>query len=168
MARTRAPYAAALALAAATLTACGSSTVESSEVAGTTASASPSAETPAPASTGASSSTAPSSSTSSSPRSSAAPAPAGADQPAQEVDSVPEQASAYTPEEQAYLEALRNNGINVDGVEDQLTGTGFSVCEGNTITRDAVSGQLVEQRRTDQAFDALNKLIDDSAHEHLC
>lgn len=81
---------------------------------------------------------------------------------------MPATAAAYSEEETAYLEALRNGGINVHGVEDQLTGTGFNVCEGATITRDAVAGQLVEQRRTDLDPTAAAKLIDDTAHAHLC
>lgn len=141
--------------------ACGSSTVDSSEVATTTEATreQPASSTPATSavtSTQASSSTAP------------APAPAGGDQPAQEVESVPTQQHVNTPEEEAYLKALSEKGINVNGVEDQLTATALSLCEGTTITRDAVAGQLIEQRRTELAPEAISQLIDDSAREHIC
>lgn len=125
-----------------------------------------SSTTPAEA-TEATTTTATTSTTTSAAPQASAPAP-GEDAPAQEVESVPEQALAFTPEEDAYLEALRNQGINLQGVEAQLTATGVSVCDGSTITRDAVAGQLIEQRRTELAPDAVSKLIDDSAHEHLC
>ena len=154
--------AAAAIAAACALTACGSSTVDSSEVTEATASST----TPAEA-TEATTTTATTSTTTSAAPQASAPAP-GEDAPAQEVESVPEQALAFTPEEDAYLEALRNQGINLQGVEAQLTATGVSVCDGSTITRDAVAGQLIEQRRTELAPDAVSKLIDDSAHEHLC
>ncbi|MBA4505135.1 hypothetical protein M3A89_07610 [Corynebacterium sanguinis] len=155
--------AAAAIAAGCALTACGSSTVDSSEVTSAQTSSSMPATTTESTETTATTST---TTTSAAPRP-AAPAP-GADAPAQEVESVPEQGPAFTPEEDAYLEALRNQGINVQGVEAQLTATGVSVCDGSTIIRDAVAGQLIEQRRTELAPDAVSTLIDDSAHEHLC
>ena len=161
----RAPLAAAATIAAAGLavSACGSSTVDSSEVTSTQTSTST-------VSTGSAESSASSSAAASSQTTARSSEPAGApaDQPAKEVDSMPATAAAYSEEETAYLEALRNGGINVHGVEDQLTGTGFNVCQGATITRDAVAGQLVEQRRTDLDPTAAAKLIDDTAHAHLC
>lgn len=91
-----------------------------------------------------------------------------ADQPAREVTEVPQQASAFTPAEEAYLAGLRENGVNIDGVEDQLTATGATVCEDDLITRDAVAGQLVEQRRTDMDAAGVATLIDDTARANLC
>lgn len=91
-----------------------------------------------------------------------------ADQPAREVTEVPQQASAFTPAEKAYLAGLRENGVNIDGVEDQLTATGATVCEDDLITRDAVAGQLVEQRRTDMDAAGVATLIDDTARANLC
>ena len=90
------------------------------------------------------------------------------DQPAREVTEVPQQASAFTPAEEAYLAGLRENGVNIDGVEDQLTATGATVCEDDLITRDAVAGQLVEQRRTDMDAAGVATLIDDTARANLC
>ena len=91
-----------------------------------------------------------------------------ADQPAREVTEVPQQASAFTPAEEAYLAGLRENGVNIDGVEDQLTATGATVCADDLITRDAVAGQLVEQRRTDMDAAGVATLIDDTARANLC
>ena len=90
------------------------------------------------------------------------------DQPAREVTEVPQQASAFTPAEEAYLAGLRENGVNIDGVEDQLTATGVTVCEDDLITRDAGAGQLVEQRRTDMDAAGVATLIDDTARANLC
>lgn len=90
------------------------------------------------------------------------------DQPAREVTEVPQQASAFTPAEEAYLAGLRENGVNIDGVEDQLTATGATVCKDDLITRDAVAGQLVEQRRTDMDAAGVATLIDDTARANLC
>ena len=90
------------------------------------------------------------------------------DQPAREVTDVPQQASAFSPQEEAYLATLRESGVNVDGIEDQLTATGATVCADNLITRDAVAGQLVEQRRTDMDAAGVAALISDSARANLC
>ena len=90
------------------------------------------------------------------------------DQPAREVTEVPQQASAFTPQEEAYLATLRESGVNVDGIEDQLTATGATVCADDLITRDAVAGQLVEQRRTDMDAAGVAALISDTARANLC
>lgn len=90
------------------------------------------------------------------------------DKPASAIETLPEQASHFSAEEQAYLDYLSENGLNVAGVEDQLTATGLNVCADDLITRDAVAGQLVEQRRTDMAPDALGQLIVDAARANLC
>ena len=134
-----------------TLTACGGATVESEDVTATES-------TPASAaSTSVSEVAATQTSTSN-----------GSDGPVQEVDTVPPQSVAFSPEEQAFLDHLRENGVHVDGVEDQLTATGFTVCSDDLITRDAVAGQLVEQRRTDMDAGAVATLISDSARANLC
>ena len=99
-----------------------------------------------------------------------APAPSAGpvDKPASAIESLPQRASHFSAEEQAYLDYLSENGLNVAGVEDQLTATGLNVCADDLITRDAVAGQLVEQRRTDMAPDALGQLIVDAARANLC
>lgn len=140
----------------AALAGCGGATVDSDDVT-ETATATSTSETTETAS----------SSTTVAERSSSASSGA-ADQPAREVTEVPQQASAFTPAEEAYLAGLRENGVNVDGVEDQLTATGATVCEDDLITRDAVAGQLVEQRRTDMDAAGVATLIDDTARANLC
>lgn len=151
---------------AAALTACGGSATVDGDNVSATATASTSAS--ASASSSSTTSTVTTTSTTSSARTGGA-APAGpGDQPAREVDSVPNQASVYTPAEEAYLAQLREHGLNIEGVEDQLTATGASVCANDTITRDAVAGQLVEQRRTDMDPAVLGTLITDTARANLC
>lgn len=141
------------------LTACGGATVDSDDVEVTET-------TETATSTTAETSTTASAETSAAPASSAS--NGAGDEPAREVDSVPHQAPAYSPEEQAFLDHLSQNGVNVDGLEDQLTATGFTVCDNDTITRDAVAGQLVEQRRTDMDAAAVATLIGDTARANLC
>ena len=154
----------ATAAAAVALAACGGATVDSDDVTETptVASETTEAETESETET-ASSSVAPSSS---------AVVPSHGkradDHPAREVTDVPEQASAFTPQEEAYLATLRESGVNVDGIEDQLTATGATVCADDLITRDAVAGQLVEQRRTDMDAAGVAALISDTARANLC
>ena len=74
----------------------------------------------------------------------------------------------YSPQEQAYLDHLKESGVNVDGIEDQLTATGATVCANDPITRDAAAGQLVEQRRTDMDASAVAALLSDTARANLC
>lgn len=144
------------------LAACGSATVESED---TTESSAASA-TPT---SNAESSTAESSTAEQTSEPAEAPAPAPeAEQPAREVESVPPSGSTYTAEEERFLDEIRNNGVNVEGVEDQITATGHSLCAGTDFTRDAVAGQLVEQRRTNLDPAALASLIEETAHAHLC
>nr|WP_288869666.1 hypothetical protein [uncultured Corynebacterium sp.] len=148
----------------AALTACGGATVDSEDV----------TETAATSATETATETATESATGSAAASSAGGAPRSSsrngagDQPAREVETVPTQVPSYAPEEQAFLDHLRQNGVNVDGLEDQLTATGFTVCDDDTITRDAVAGQLVEQRRTDMDAGTVATLLSDTARANLC
>lgn len=150
----------------AALTACGGATVDSddvevtetAEVTETTETAETTASTTAGTSTTEKNGAAQGSSSSN----------GAGDEPAREVESVPHQAPAYSPEEQAFLDHLSQNGVNVEGLEDQLTATGATVCDNDTITRDAVAGQLVEQRRTDMDAAAVATLIGDTARANLC
>ncbi|UBI09438.1 DUF732 domain-containing protein [Corynebacterium coyleae] len=143
----------------AALTACGGATVDSEDV---TETAATSATETATSATESGTASATESATASSSRNGAG------DQPAREVETVPTQVPAYAPEEQAFLDHLRQNGVNVDGLEDQLTATGFTVCDDDTITRDAVAGQLVEQRRTDMDARTVATLLSDTARANLC
>ena len=145
-------------------------TVSASEA--TTASTSPATSTASSTATAASSAATSTATTTvtSSPTSSvpAASQPGPVDKPASAIESLPAQASHFTAEERSFLDQLSENGLNVAGVEDQLTATGLNVCANDTITRDAVAGQLVEQRRTDMTPDALGQLISDAARANLC
>ena len=143
----------------AALTACGGATVDSEDV---TETAATSATETATSATESGTAAATESATASSSRNGAG------DQPAREVETVPTQVPSYAPEEQAFLDHLRQNGVNVDGLEDQLTATGFTVCDDDTITRDAVAGQLVEQRRTDMDAGTVATLLSDTARANLC
>lgn len=161
------------ALAVATLTACGGATVDSADVTASQATqasqATESSGAPG-ASTSESSSRTTATVTVTSTRSGAAGSTVSMaqDQPASAVDSIPRQTSRYSAGEQAFLDHLRENGLNIEGVEDQLTATGASVCANDTITRDAVAGQLVEQRRTDMNPEAVGQLLTDTARANLC
>lgn len=143
------------------ITACSGATVDSEDVTETATATSTSTSTSTATSTTSTTSTSASASAESR-------ASEGGDQPAREVESVPSQAAAYTAEEQAYLDHLRENGVNIEGVEDQLTATGLTVCANDPITRDAVAGQLVEQRRTDMDAAQVAALISDTARANLC
>jgi len=88
------------------------------------------------------------------------------DRGAREISEIP---TAELPESEAkYLSKLKDAGVNVDGVEDQLLGAGKAACEENDVTISAVAGQLVEQKRTTLSFEELSKLIQDSARSGIC
>lgn len=151
----------ATAATAVAVAACGGATVDSDDV----------TDTPTVASEAETESETETTETSEAPSSSAVVSSQGKrvdDQPAREVTDVPQQASAFSPQEEAYLATLRESGVNIDGIEDQLTATGATVCADNLITRDAVAGQLVEQRRTDMDAAGVAALISDTARANLC
>lgn len=152
---------------AATLTACGGATVDSDDVTESGATS-----TTAAASTGATDATATATTSASTAtvteRSTSIREGSYEDQPAREVDAPATMVPTYSPQEQAYLDHLKESGVNVDGIEDQLTATGATVCANDPITRDAVAGQLVEQRRTDMDASAVAALLSDTARANLC
>lgn len=152
---------------AATLAACGGATVDSDDVTESGATS-----TTAAASTGATDATATATTSASTAtvteRSTSIREGSYEDQPAREVDAPATMVPTYSPQEQAYLDHLKESGVNVDGIEDQLTATGATVCAYDPITRDAVAGQLVEQRRTDMDASAVAALLSDTARANLC
>lgn len=150
----------------AALTACGGATVDSEDVTETAATSATETATSATESGTASATESATASSAAAPGSSSR--NGAGDQPAREVETVPTQVPSYAPEEQAFLDHLRQNGVNVDGLEDQLTATGFTVCDDDTITRDAVAGQMVEQRRTDMDAGTVATLLSDTARANLC
>ena len=157
--------AALLAAAGLTLAACGGATVDSDDVTETPA--------PAPSSSAEEQSMEESSTESSTESSSAAPAapaddPAAGEGAASEVENTPDAAPMRPVEDEAFLEALRQGGVNVEGNEEQLVGTARTICGGSTVTRDAVAGQLVEQQATDMNVEELSELIESAARDNLC
>lgn len=157
--------AAVLAAAGLSLAACGGATVESDDVTATPSSSAPATES-ATETTGTETATE-SSSAAAAP---AAPAddPAAGEGAASEVENTPDAAPMRPEKDQAYLEALRQGGVNVEGNEEQLVGTGRTICGGSTVTRDAVAGQLIEQQATQLKMEELSKLIESAARDNLC
>ena len=139
-----------------TLAACGGTTVDSDEV--TASSSAPVVTT----------SSAPATSTSEKPSETPVDDALANEGAASEVSDFPEDTPKRPEKEEAYLEALRAAGVNVEGTEDQLLATASTLCSGETITRDAVAGQLIEQQRTSLDHEQLIKLIDEAAHANLC
>ncbi len=144
------------AVAGVTLAACGGTTVDSDEV--TASSSAPVVTT----------SSAPATSTSEKPSETPVDDALANEGAASEVSDFPEDTPKRPEKEEAYLEALRAAGVNVEGTEDQLLATASTLCSGETITRDAVAGQLIEQQRTSLDHEQLIKLIDEAAHANLC
>lgn len=95
------------------------------------------------------------------------------DQGAREIDEIPEQQIPRSAEDVAFLGELTDEGIDVDGVEDQLIGTASTVCgNGENVlteaTPPAVAGQLVEQGRTDLPVGEVTALIESAAQNAYC
>lgn len=156
---------------AATLAACGGATVDSDDVteSGATSTTAAASRGATDATTTATATATTSASTATvTERSTSIREGSNEDQPAREVDAPATMVPTYSPQEQAYLDHLKESGVNVDGIEDQLTATGATVCANDPITRDAVAGQLVEQRRTDMDASAVAALLSDTARANLC
>lgn len=98
------------------------------------------------------------------------------DQPAAEVSELPEASAERTPQELDFLDGLKEGGIDVDGVEDQLIATASTVCRSEedgveNFTLDAIAGQLITQGRTDVPEDRaveVSELIQDTAERTYC
>lgn len=165
----KASFAALVAAVSVVATACGGATVENSStdttIAPLTRSVAPS-ESP---SEGADASTsAPSESVAQSPE-----APLPQDQPAQEVSEIPDNSLQLSGVDREYLDSLKADGVDVEGIEDQLIGTASVVCgsEGAPLdeaTIGAVAGQLIEQGRTTKAFEEVVDMINSSARKAYC
>ena len=153
---------AVLAAVGLSLAACGGATVDSEDVTAT-----PSTSAAAPSSSVEESESA-AETESSSPASAPADDPAAGEGAASEVENTPDAAPMRPEQDEAFLEALREGGVNVEGNEEQLVGTARTICGGSDITRDAVAGQLIEQQATQLEFDDLTKLIDSAARDNLC
>lgn len=151
---------AAVALLAFGTAACGGSTVESSEVTSSTTAAK----------TTSSSSSSPSSSA---PRTSASSDPQITDPTATRIDEAPDGLMKLSEADDAFLEALTKENIDVNGVEDQLIGTGRAACaeapeEERNVVVLAIAGQLVAQERSDASAEEVAKIIATSAQKAYC
>lgn len=149
---------AVLAAAGFTLAACGGTTVDSDDVTATQS---------APSTTATEATTETQTETSAPEKSDEADPALDNEGAASEVEA-PADEPMRPAEEEAYLEALREGGVNVDGNEEQLVSTARTICDGSMITRDAVAGQLVEQEQTKLDADKVAELIDASANDHIC
>lgn len=102
--------------------------------------------------------------------------PAPRDQPAAEVSELPEDSPERTPQELDFLDGLKEGGIDVDGVEDQLIATASTVCRAQedgveNFTLDAIAGQLITQGRTEVPEERaveVSELIQETAERTYC
>ena len=138
--------------------ACGSSTVESSEVTSSTTTKT---------------STTSSSTKTSAPKSSEKSAPEITEPQAKRVDEAPAGQMKLSEADDSYLGALEKAGIDVDGVEDQLIGTGRAACadapeEEREVIALAIAGQLVAQGRSQESAEEVAKTIASSAKKAYC
>ena len=138
--------------------ACGSSTEESSEVTSSTTTKT---------------STTSSSTKTSAPKSSEKSAPEITDPQAKRVDEAPDGQMKLSEADDSYLGALEKAGIDVDGVEDQLIGTGRAACadapeEEREVIALAIAGQLVAQGRSQESAEEVAKTIASSAKKAYC
>lgn len=148
----------AVALLTFEVAACGSSTVESSKVTSSTTTKT---------------STTSSSTKTSAPKSSEKSAPEITDPQAKRVDEAPDGQMKLSEADDSYLGALEKAGIDVDGVEDQLIGTGRAACadapeEERQVIALAIAGQLVAQDRSQESAEEVAKTIASSAKKAYC
>ncbi|AWB82781.1 hypothetical protein C3B44_10930 [Corynebacterium yudongzhengii] len=98
--------------------------------------------------------------------------PQAQDQAAREIDEIPEsEAPATSPEDEDYLSALGEEDIDVNGLEDQLISTAWTVCADDPVanaTSGAVGGQLVEQGRTELSSEEATRVVEEHAREIYC
>lgn len=150
---------AAVALLALGVAACGGSTVNSTEVTSST--------------TVKSTEKSSSSTNSSAPRSSDSAQPRVTDPTAKRIESAPDGLMKLTEADNAYLDAVAKENVDVRGVEDQLIGVGRAACsEAPTEERDvvvmAIAGQLVAQERTTASAEDVAKTIATAAKSAYC
>lgn len=104
------------------------------------------------------------------------PEPVPQDQPAAEVSELPDASAERSPQDLDFLDDLKEAGIDVEGVEDQLIATASTVCRAKedgveNFTLDAIAGQLIAQGRTDIPEDRaveVSELIQETAERTYC
>lgn len=97
-------------------------------------------------------------------------APAPKDQAAQEVTALPSGGPKRTDAETKYLGKLKEQGIKVEGIEDQMIGAANQVCmqeKGNYLLG-AIAGQVVEQQRSQKKPEEVADIISKSAKDGYC
>lgn len=95
------------------------------------------------------------------------------DQGAQEIDEIPEQSIERSPAEEDLLTEVGEGGVDVAGVEDQVIGAAATICdtedsETDNVIVPAVSGQLIEQGRTELSHEEVTELIESTARSAYC
>lgn len=106
----------------------------------------------------------------------AKPAQGGAvvnDQPAAEVSEVPSFKDDYSDEDHAYLDDLKDKGIDPKGIEAQLIGTASEVCRAKDAGEESflvepIAGQLVELGHTDLSLEDARTVITQAAQRAYC
>lgn len=162
-----------------TLSACGSATVESGSNSGVPTTVAPlerdTEATSAPSAAADTATDTDSSATAAATKSETASEAASASAAKQDSGAKEEKLTALptpnsvTKADEPYLDALRNAGINVEGVEDQLISAGHAACRPeDKVTVPAVAGQLLEQHRTDIAHELVSALIVENAQRAYC
>lgn len=101
--------------------------------------------------------------------------PAPRDEAAAEVSALPETTVSRSPEATDLLEGLREGGVDVAGVEEQLIATAANYCDSDSdpsnVTVDAIAGQLITQGRVEVPAERaaeVSALIRETADRAYC
>ncbi|OFS21226.1 hypothetical protein HMPREF3067_06730 [Corynebacterium sp. HMSC04H06] len=148
------------------LAACGSATVDNDNEAEAPTSV-------APLERGSESESASASESESAESSTTASAPAGdrapEDRGAEEISEIPSPEEDSSAGDADFLGAAGERDIDTAGVEAQLVSAAQRVCvEEEPITLNAISGQLIEQGRTDLDYEELTRFLADEARSAYC
>ncbi|MBP3088522.1 hypothetical protein EML15_05100 [Corynebacterium sp. sy017] len=149
--------------AACVLSACGSATVETDS----------DATSVPPLTRSASASSTPTTTSSSGSAPVAQDSAAVSDRAGQEISEIPAGVLALSPEDQRYINALKEAGVDVNGMENQIITAGTLVCKAQddqiaAATAKVVAGQLIEQNRSKLEYAELVAQIDKTAREAYC
>lgn len=88
---------------------------------------------------------------------------------AEEVSEIPDPSIQLSDADKNYLGLLKDGGIKVEGVENQMIGAAEVVCGDQfPAAIHAVAGQLVEQNRTELTVEEVIPLIEKSARASYC
>ena len=95
------------------------------------------------------------------------------DQPAEEISEVPSFKDDYSDKDHAYLDDLKDKGIDPKGIEAQLIGTASEVCRAKDAGEESflvepIAGQLVELGHTDLSLEDARTVITQAAQRAYC